>query len=1292
MNGKFFQRSCVTAAFIAVFSACSSDQKSETGVNHTPVVQGPVIPAGSIPKGESQIVTLPNGAEIVVENRGGVHFFRVEATFTDEKFGSLMSSTGSIPRAERAARLDDEIQSVFRKLKKARAVGLSRYPEVGYFTAILPYPEASADGQVVDILGALKSIDLGNSVIFNPMITDRDAVYRLRAAQNEGRASSSPRDSTEHYSGLERMGIPEFISKAEKDIGDGTRVNGSSVRLGITDTGITLNHPSYTDSSGKSRIKYLRDFTAEGRMYFHPAAKFDVEVPVNGAPDDLLITAQVIATPKLPALPAGDRLISIPQFRAKVSSELKAILTKPGNGAKLGVLIEDVFQNQAGGELADLNNNGKLDDKILVILIPGATPDQDVAYVDPSGTGDFRNSKALGNWNNTQASIELFAERAGFDFDNYELPTEDGSAKVQVRGASIVGYDPGNHGSHVAGIAAGRKTIANDVDETLARGTAPDAEILMNRVCSNNFGCNAVEALVDMAVRGGAEVINMSLGGLNPFNDGYGVQEVLINRLTFLKNTLFVISAGNSGPGRQTVGSPSVARMSLSVGASASRALIERQYGWPGLGGQAGSSANDDFLLFFTSRGPSASGGFKPNVVAPGTELSAIQLNTAPGARGGLDVYWGTSMSAPAATGAYALLLDAVKKFNLKHPGEPLAADSVTLRRVLIETARPFDVESFSPESGKKTKGQYTWIDQGKGMVNLPAAWSKLFEMRNDPVQSPVARNGKPVQLDYEIIVPMVSPAGVPYDGSRPAMPDVPAFGTGVYLDFYGNETLRQVHVARKLPFHEMGAPDAGHLTMQLLTTGDEFVLDTTIYGSDQQWLKAGVLDRLGSQDGGCAAQEAANLMVLGRGVEVSVSPEGKGTVVPSVASTLQLCIDRKMVSETLKPGDHGAIISAYRVVGGRKAAAPSFEVPVYLAVPHKTLNDSTSYVVSGSIRSFGVSRNYVTIPGGTSVVRVTLEVPALKTDSNGNLLAGEQCSGVELMGLQGSNIGGLFPSRVAARATNCDAQGRPINDLKARKVVFSTTSPKAGTWDMHLFGVYKYALSHFELRVDYVTADTSVGKVEGGLQALNGNFQWIVKSASIPSVPDGGTSGFVLNGLFASAEATVANGEFVIAPGPLGELREYPTDVKSVTITTGGSTGNDLDLMIFECDPTLAAADACKPVASSAGPTDQEAAKFVPKAGMKYAARVDGFTVKDNGKFTTTETLGFDDQAGKIEIVTAGQDVSVHHSMPEEQLTKGVLHSELFLGKKYDAVGSIVLRTPDKMVLGSIPVRIRAE
>ena len=408
------------------------------------------------------------------------------------------------------------------------------------------------------------------------------------------------------------------------------------------------------------------------------------------------------------------------------------------------------------------------------------------------------------------------------------------------------------------GIIAGRTTITNDSDATLARGPAPAAQLMVNRVCANNGGCISTEAVIDLALNG-ADVINMSLGGLSPFNDGYNVEEIIIDRLTEQHDVLFVISAGNSGPGINTVGSPSTARHALSVGATASRSLIERQYQWPAKGkpGRLADLApdhDDDFLLFFSSRGPSAAGGFKPNITAPGTELSAVQLNAASGNRSGLDVYWGTSMAAPSASGAIALLIDAARKYNAANPASALPTDALTLRKVLIASAKPFDVSRFDPTTGETTRGQFTWIDQGTGMVNLPRAWAALKAERDSRLPSAVYAvddgTRKDIALDYQIRVLRTNPNGIKYDGTIALPPDMlkltgPRFGRGVWLDAKDTDSLVKVQIARRLPYSATLRDDAGDLKRLLVTTKDEFAIKTVIFGSDKNWVKAGTLNQL---------------------------------------------------------------------------------------------------------------------------------------------------------------------------------------------------------------------------------------------------------------------------------------------------------------------------------------------------------------------------------------------------------------------------------------------------------------
>lgn len=1244
--------------------------------------QGPEIRPTEIPRGKSKIITLSNGAEMVLENHGGILYYGVEAVFSQLSFTRMSASTARFSRTEQHALFAREISKIMSQIRPLGALNVRSVPELGFFSFQFPY---SADG---DLFGPLKNLRLPHEILVNPVVIDR---LSLRTVKNLAPSNDGP--PLKNLSGLESIHAIDFVKRAQVEVGDGIKIDGSSVRIGITDTGITYNHPTFKSKDGThTRITYMKDFTREGRVYFNPDAKFQAKSPVGDFPEDLIVNAQVIITPSLPNLPEGDRLTEVKDLQIKVSADLKKLLESPNSQAKLGVLTEASLQGRGpNGEAVDLNGNGKVTDNLWMILIPGASSAENRVYFDSTGTGDFRHSPALGNWNSTGTLMDVFAEKVGFDLHDETLPSTQAGKSIDVTSASIVGFDPGNHGTHVAGIAAGQKTIANDDDETQARGVAPAAQILMDRVCANSGGCSASEAMIDLALEGHADVINMSLGGLNPFNDGYGVQETLINRITAKKNILFIVSAGNAGPGRQTVGSPAVARFALSVGATANQAMIQRQYQWPGTGG---ANATSDFLFFFSSRGPTAAGGFKPEISAPGTEMSSVQLNAGPGSHGGLDVYWGTSMAAPTATGAYALLLDAIKKYNLQNGSRPLTTNAVALKQILMESARPFEESTFDPATGAKTDGQYTWTDEGAGMVDLVGAWSKVFELRDRVLSSAVqSSKGESIDLDYPVLVPMESPRGVAYDGSRTgAGVKQPAFGSGLYLEFEGTDTLRHVQIARVLPEAAASGMEAGALTRQLLTTRDEFVLKTVIHGSDKEWLRVGTLDQLDCSSSTVPATVPARFTVFGGGAEIKSNPDGTGEVHDFPASTLNVCLNREMIATELAPGDHGALISAYRVKDGKTAAVASFIVPVSLTVPHRVLGGKTGYLVEKEIRSFDVSRNYVTLPAGTTLVQVSLEVPAFKK--------GEQCSGVELMALEGSNVDRLIENRKDARIFNCDADGA-TTDEEDRVLRVSRTKPKAGTWDLHVFGSYRFAKSKFKLRVDYVTASASIGKIEGGLAALNGTLTWNIQETSMPVSPNAAFSTFALTGLKGEVTSKVAKGEHLILESPLGKkgalvkFRTYPPEAHSVELTTGGSPGNDLDIVLWECNAgaTDLTDPSCKQLTSSGGATDEEDVTFSPSVGKSYALQVDGFEVKDSGRFESTEKIQYAAETGKVSVVSNDPKFTVHYEIEELALKSSkVLQTELFKGGKFSAIGALTLKSDGSTVLDSIPLVIRSQ
>ncbi len=1291
-GGKFVKKAFVVFGVCSLFvlASCSKPERpgqsqlsdqNQGEVTSIPQVQGPTIaPPATTGQSDSTIVQLENQSEIQLYNFAGKYFFEVEATFAPRTFALL----------EREGLVAESTQQLLNELKKVGGVPAFRADRIGYFTFYLPYQPK--------LFTQLEKLEVQHPLYFGPVQFFRNALIEAKSVtpKAEGLALKSAFLPSDNYSGLARINALNFVKRAESDIGEG-KVDGSSVRLGVTDTGITYHHPTFysVKEPKRNRIVHLRDYTKEGRVYFSPAAKFEIKAPAEDSdPNELIIDAEWIATPKLPALPFADKLTSESSLKIKVSPELRALLLAPENKARLGAVLEESMSTD--DEKVDLNGNGRVTDRLWVLLIEKAS-NESVVYLDSNGLGDFRKSPAMTDWNVSQTLYPLFSEKIGFEVGDDVLPTQSPLVPVmQVKFASIVGYDPGNHGSHVMGIAGGSRTILNDTSDTLARGVAPEAALLMNRVCANGAGCNATKGIVNLAIEGKADVINMSLGGLGPQNDGYGVQETTVNRLITKENVLVVISAGNSGPGRQTVGSPSVANYSLSVGASASKGMIQKQYQWVGGGALDDSDPNNDFMLFFSSRGPTAAGGFKPNVVAPGTELSAIQLNAAPGAHGGLDVYWGTSMSAPTATGAYALFLDAIRKYNAKNPDKKLTTNALQLRNVIIESARPFDVTRFDSETGEKSTGHYTWIDQGTGMIDLEKAWLKLFELRDrEPELAVTQESGAGVALEYLPMISMKAPNGIAYDGSRPGTKESPAFGTGIYLDVNGTDTLVNVHVARRLPENFLMSAEAGELVRKVKTTKDEFQFRTVFFGSDQAWIKAGTQDAVD-----CWNSPTENLTLLGEGVQIAMKPDGTGSLVAMNASQLNVCVNRDLINDgKLTPGDHGALIYAYRVVAGQRSPVASFIVPVSITIPHKTLKGSQAYDIGDEVRSFGVKRHYVEIPKGTTLVHLTIETPVIKLDKMGAMAPGEHCSGVEIMGLEAANTSILIKDRKSARVSNCDAQGRPQNEK--RTLTITRSNPVAGVWDLHVFGQYKFGLSNYRLRADYVVGSATVTKIVGSLDALNGSLDWIQKEASFMAEPAAKNSRFTLEGLRSDTPAVVEQGSMVFVESALGLMRKYPEGLKSVKITTGESTGNDLDFMVYECDAKAEspADPSCKPAGQSAGPTDVEELTFVPKAGKAYALHVAGYEVKNDGKFLSTETLIFNDQdQGGVEIVnpspsgTPGATLVKYGFAADVMQKSKILQSELFTSGNTKAVGQLLVATESKIPLLAVPLEVAAK
>ncbi|MBG9452380.1 hypothetical protein ABE67_24290 [Cytobacillus firmus] len=121
-----------------------------------------------------------------------------------------------------------------------------------------------------------------------------------------------------------------------------------------------------------------------------------------------------------------------------------------------------------------------------------------------------------------------------------------------------------SHGTHVSGTITGQNK--NDSEVSVV-GVAPDADLYVYRVLGP-YGTGTSEGVIagiEKAVEDGMDVMNLSLGAT--VNDPYYPTSTAIN-YAVLNGVTAVVSAGNSGPGAHTVGSPGTAALALTVGAS----------------------------------------------------------------------------------------------------------------------------------------------------------------------------------------------------------------------------------------------------------------------------------------------------------------------------------------------------------------------------------------------------------------------------------------------------------------------------------------------------------------------------------------------------------------------------------------------------------------------------------------------------------------------------------------------------------------------------------------------------
>lgn len=302
--------------------------------------------------------------------------------------------------------------------------------------------------------------------------------------------------------------------------------------------------------------------------------------------------------------------------------------------------------------------------------------------VDTDADGNLRNEKMLRPYGVAQET-GLFAGQTG---GRFAVQVYDGG-----RVLSIVAVT-GSHGTHVAGIAA-----AHFPEDPARNGIAPGARILSvkigdTRMGSSSDGTGYLRALA-ACVQYKVDVMNMSFGGADAFQDGNNASNRIMRRLVQDYGVIAFLSAGNNGPALSTVGSPGDTPEVISVGAYVSKDMAAALYAAP-----EGSAAT---AFGFSSRGPTKSGHLGVSILGPGAAFAPVAFDSL----NRTQMMNGTSMSSPSVAGVGALLVSGAKQAGLK-------TSPARIKAALMNTARP--VEDVEP-----------WA-QGPGLAQVGPAFEHL--------------------------------------------------------------------------------------------------------------------------------------------------------------------------------------------------------------------------------------------------------------------------------------------------------------------------------------------------------------------------------------------------------------------------------------------------------------------------------------------------------------------------------------------------------------------------------------
>ena len=260
-----------------------------------------------------------------------------------------------------------------------------------------------------------------------------------------------------------------------------------------------------------------------------------------------------------------------------------------------------------------------------------------VHALDDPADNDFGTAAARSAFSTTGTGTEVCIIDTGVNPNHEQLNSKAPIPFHDFVNGQATAYDDQGHGTHVASIAVGDGTGGSNAASY--NGVAPDAALSVAKVLDSNGSGDdslAVLGIQWCAARPSVDVISMSLGSDVP-SDGQDAISLAVDAAVQNQHKVVVAAAGNSGDVPGSLTSPGSADDAITVGAAAD---------WSG-------SQGGPYLAPFSSRGPTADGRTKPDITAPGVNITAADFSST----SGYVSESGTSMATPFVAGTALLIM-----------------------------------------------------------------------------------------------------------------------------------------------------------------------------------------------------------------------------------------------------------------------------------------------------------------------------------------------------------------------------------------------------------------------------------------------------------------------------------------------------------------------------------------------------------------------------------------------------------------------------------------------------------